>query len=280
MHANTVEVSLDVSSRDTFQAIYYDDDVVYQRPLGQRLLFPVIVAILLLIIAWQAALMMDLFPGEEGPSTPRTASGSAGPDASASAARLGAGPVTIGDPTDALAARRARAGGADPGNIDWDDQRAMEFPGRVFSPDYADKPIDARTADEIEGRRGGAARVRDDGLRREDAADDAPSTGGGSGQGFVEMRDVEKAIYDGRRKLRYCYTQARQDDESLAGIMWLTLTLSTDGRIRGVVTEPRSSLHSEPLRECLSRQLYSFPMPTPTGGAVTFSYPFEFQPSD
>ena len=287
VRTNTVEVSLDVTSRDTFQAIWYDDEIEYQRPLTQRLLFPVIVVLLLLVIAWQAALMMGLLDTDSHStaSAPRTASGSSGFETSGSAAPLGAGPITIGDPTSDLAARRARSGGgADPGNIDWEDDRQMEFPGRVFSTEYPDKAIDAHTAEEIEGRRagggGGGGRV-DPGVRRDDAGDDSPGSGGSTGsQGFVEMRDVEKAIYDGRRKLRYCYTQVRQDHASLAGIMWLTLTLAEDGRIRGVVTEPRSSLKSEPLRECLARQLYSFPMPSPTGGPVTFSYPFEFQPSD
>jgi len=94
------------------------------------------------------------------------------------------------------------------------------------------------------------------------------------------MKDVEKVIYDNGRKLKYCYTQARQDDRKLEGLMWLTLTLATDGRIRGVVAEPRSTLKSEALRSCLERQLYSLSMPKPTGGPVTFSYPFEFRASE
>ena len=97
-------------------------------------------------------------------------------------------------------------------------------------------------------------------------------------QGFVEMKDVERVLYDARRKLRYCYTYARQEDPSLEGIMWLTLTLNSDGRVRGAVQEPRSTLKSEPLRECLERQLHGLDMPRPMGGAVSFSYPFEFQP--
>ncbi len=94
------------------------------------------------------------------------------------------------------------------------------------------------------------------------------------------MKHVEAAIYDGRRKLRYCYTNARQDDSSLEGIMWLTLTLTGEGRMRGAVQESRSTLKSESMRKCLERQLYGLDMPRPTGGSVTFSYPFEFHSSD
>jgi rRNA maturation protein Nop10 len=39
-------------------------------------------------------------------------------------------------------------------------------------------------------------------------------------------------------------------------------------------------MKSEPMRRCLEKQLYSLAMPTPDGGSVTFSYPFEFHPSD
>ena len=99
-------------------------------------------------------------------------------------------------------------------------------------------------------------------------------------QGFVEMKEVDQALYDGRRRLRYCYTNALQGDANLQGIMWLSLTLSEGGRVRGTVLEPRSTLKSESLRECLERQIYALDMPRPTGGAVTFSYPFEFDPAE
>jgi hypothetical protein len=168
------------------------------------------------------------------------------------------GTVTIGDPEAILAARRERAGAAagerghDPGDIDWEDSARNSLGYvRPYTTDHAGGVLSGvRVADDIE---------RD----RETSAPGATTTA--SGQGFVEMADVEKVIYRGNRKLRYCYTQARLDDSTLQGIMWLTLTLATDGRIRGVVTEPRSSLKSEPLRD---------------GGPVTFSYPFDFQETE
>jgi hypothetical protein len=272
---HSVQVQLDVSSRDTFRAIA-DEEIEYRRPLAKRALMPVIILLLLLVILWQAALHFDLLePAGSGPTdAPRTARGASGMPTDARAVdQVGLGPVTVGDPASILEARRERAAAtdsrySDPGNIDWDDERRRELGHvRSFDPDHSAAGVlsGARIADEIERDSEAAA-----------PGDPAPA----ARQGFVEMKDIEAAIYRGQRKLRYCYTQARLDDERLAGIMWLTLTLGTDGRIRGVVAEPRSSLRSEPLRACMERQLYALPMPAPTGGPVTFSYPFDFQPSE
>jgi len=282
VRTNTVSVSLDVSTRETMQALYFDDDVEYTRPFFQRALLPAIVILLMIAIGLQVGLQLGLFDGGRvgSDSSPRTARGSSGLDAGL-AGEGGSGTLTIGDPTEDLAARRARAaaGGYDyggPGNIDWEDNRTgrMVIRGDGYSTDHSGETR-ARTAEQIEG---GRARPPAD-IER-DAQVDVPEPAARSGQGFVEMKDVEKVIYDNGRKLRYCYTQAREDNANLEGLMWLTLTLATDGRIRGVVAEPRSTLKSEPLRACLERQLYALPMPTPKGGPVTFSYPLEFRASE
>ena len=272
---NTVQVQLEVTTRDTFASILDDELMEYRRPLYKRAMAPLIILLLLLIVLWQGALQLGLLDDEGGGAPPpRTASGESGlPQAARGAATVGMGPVTIGDPEAILAARRERAGertgarGDDPGDIDWEDSARNSLGYvRPYTTDHAGGVLSgARVADDIE-------RDRDVAAPAERAAV--------AGQGFVEMADVEKAIYRGNRKLRYCYTQARLDDSTLQGIMWLTLTLGTDGRIRGVVTEPRSSLRSEPLRSCMERHLYSLDMPLPEGGPVTFSYPFEFQPTE
>ncbi|MCP4867656.1 MAG: AgmX/PglI C-terminal domain-containing protein [Proteobacteria bacterium] len=284
VRTNTVSVSLDVTTQETMQALYFDDDVEYTRPCFQRALLPTIVILLLIAIGLQVGLQLGLFGGSSGnvAGTARTATGASGLDAGVNGAIGGDGTITIGDPTEDLGARRARAGSSGydyggPGNIDWEDNRTgrMVIRGGAYSTDHDGKGIDARTAEDIERNR-----PRPSVDIERDASVDAPETSGGSGNGFVKMKDVEKVIYDNGRKLKYCYTQARQDDRKLEGLMWLTLTLATDGRIRGVVAEPRSTLKSEALRSCLERQLYSLSMPKPTGGPVTFSYPFEFRASE
>jgi predicted component of type VI protein secretion system len=283
VRTNTVSVSLDVSTHDTMQALYFDDDVEYSRPLLQRALLPSIFVLLLIAIGLQAGLQLGFFESSSaGAQRARTATGTSGLDADLGGGGPGSdGVFTVGDPTEDLAARRDRAaaGGYDyggPGNIDWEDRRTgrMVIRGGAYSTDHAGS-LDARTAEEIEG-----ARPRPSPDIQRDAQVDSPEPAGRPSNGFVEMKNVEKEIYRGSRKLRYCYTKARDDDPRLEGIMWLTLTLAEDGRIRGVVTEARSSLKSEVLRSCLEQQLYSLPMPTPTGGPVTFSYPFEFRASE
>ena len=274
---NTVQVQLNVTSRDTFAAILDDESLEYRRPFAKRALAPAIIVLLLLIVLWQAALQLGLLEDEAGGAAPpRTATGESGLPGSAGlgAASVGMGPVTIGDPEAILEARRQRAAAEradaqrdDPGNIDWEDSSRSSYGDvRPYNTDHSGGVLSgARVADDIERDREAAAPGR---------------SGPAAGQGFVEMDDVERAIYRGNRKLRYCYTQARLDDSTLQGLMWLTLTLGTDGRVRGVVAEPRSSLKSEPLRACLERHLHSLEMPIPEGGPVTFSYPFDFQPTE
>ena len=102
-----------------------------------------------------------------------------------------------------------------------------------------------------------------------------PSSSAGRTQGVVEMRAVEQVMWANRKALNYCSKMARLEDPDIDGILWLSLTLSADGRIRGAVVEPRSSIQSASLVDCLRRRLLRLEMPTPRGGDVTFSYPFE-----
>ena len=148
-------------------------------------------------------------------------------------------------------------------NIDWEDNRSgIQFEGARRSSYSGAGELSARPADDIERTKAVAA----------------PTTVGGD-QGFVDMKIVNGKVSSAHRKFRYCYEQARQEDESLEGVMWLNMTLSSDGRIRGVVVEGRSTLKSESMRKCMEKKLFSLKMPKPTGGAVTFSAPFQFAPT-
>ena len=117
------------------------------------------------------------------------------------------------------------------------------------------------------------AAIRDSGETESD--NHLPASSDGGAQGWVEMKEVEQVMWSNRKALSYCYTMAQEDDPGLQGILWLSLTLAADGRIRGAVVEPRSSIQNASLLKCLQRQLFRLDMPTPRGGSVTFSYPFE-----
>ena len=269
--SHSVEVSLDVSSYETFQS--FEEDLEY-RPSSTRRYFLHALLLLLAVGVFGQYLYIQQRIGDDVQDLgagPRTASGDSGlQDSEASARMVGDGPVQVGNRKDARRGSSRKGQGSsrsrDPRDreIDWEDSRGMYFEGarRPSSSATATKPVLARPADELE--------------RTEPAA--AP-TSGGDGQGFVEMKLVNSKISGAHRKFRYCYEQASQDDETLEGTMWLNMTLGLDGRIRGVVVEGRSSLKSDAMRKCLAKKLYSLPMPKPRGGAVTFSAPFKFAPT-
>ena len=268
-----IHVSLDIRSRDTFKAIVLDEaELEWRRPLWQRAALPVLMLVLLLLIGGQA---MDIFGPDDGPDHaggPRTASGESGLNSNAGDEAPSGRSVTVGTRASTKAAPRRGGGGgggdrADgaPRNIDWEDERSGPFFEAVRRGERVDADVIRPTvADDVE----------------RDSATKAPESATGGKQGWVEMKDVERAIYQGRRKLKYCYTAARETSPNLSGILWLTLTLAEDGRVRGVVQEPRSTLKSDTMRKCMERQLYSLDMPKPRGGSVTFSYSWEFQSSN
>ncbi|MBJ94385.1 MAG: hypothetical protein CMP23_07880 [Rickettsiales bacterium] len=260
----SVEVSLDVTSYETFQS--FDDELSYRRPLARRLFVPGLIALLFLLIVGQYFYMQDRLSGDivgssSGPQTARGSSGLTGDRGEA--AQVGAGSVQIGEIDRRGRGQKRAAGGSGKSgglDIDWEDQRSgIRFEGPRRSSYSGAGELSARPADDIERTQAVAAPTKV-------SAD----------QGFVDMKVVNGKIANAHRKFRYCYEQARQDDEALEGIMWLNMTLSSDGRIRGVVVEPRSTLKSEVMRRCMEKKLFSLKMPTPTGGAVTFSAPFQF----
>jgi hypothetical protein len=267
--SNSVVVSLDVTAYETFQS--FDDDLDYRPSASRRLFLPGLVALLLLLIGGQYLYMDKHLQDDslDGMGGPQTASGNSGlDDETRSATTVGDGPVQVGNPS---AARRSSTrggkgrsrGGGGSGDIDWEDNRSgIRFEGARRSSYSGAGELSARPADDIERTK----------------AVTAPTSVGGE-QGFVDMKIVNGKVSSAHRKFRYCYEQARQQDESLEGVMWLNMTLSTDGRIRGVVVEGRSTLKSETMRKCMEKKLFSLKMPKPNGGAVTFSAPFQFAPT-
>ncbi len=266
--SNSVEVSLDVTSYETFQS--FDDDLDYRPSAARRLFLPGLIALLLLLIGGQYFYIQDRLVDEDfsGSSGPMTASGSSGlGEATQGASTIGDGPVQVGEHRtqrrDTPGRTAGSGGGSKRMDIDWEDSRSgIRFEGARRSSYSGATELSARPADDIERAK----------------AVTAPTTVGGD-QGFVDMKIVNGKVTSAHRKFRYCYEQARQQDDSLEGVMWLNMTLSNDGRIRGVVVEGRSTLKSETMRKCMEKKLFSLKMPKPSGGAVTFSAPFQFAPS-
>jgi hypothetical protein len=94
------------------------------------------------------------------------------------------------------------------------------------------------------------------------------------------LSEVKNLIYGNQRMLRQCYTQLRVDNPSLAGTMWLEMSLGSDQRLRNVRVQARSTLKDEALRSCLERRLFSLTVPAPPGGPHTVIVPLEFAVSE
>jgi len=269
--SNSVVVSLDVTSYETFQS--FDDDLDYRPSVSRRFFLPALVLLLVAALGIQYLYVQSktTVDGSGPPSTPQTANGSSGlGDAGQGAATVGGAPVQVGDVGNTSrrsTGRSGRSSSAGSGlNIDWDDTRGMHYEGP------------RRSSYTGAGGRDFVARPADDIKREEPMA--VPSEVAGE-QGFVDMKLVNQTVTanTSQRKYRYCYEQGLQRDDRLEGTMWLNMTLGMDGRIRGVVMESRSTLKSETMRKCMAKKLFALPMPKPSGAPVTFSAPFKFAPS-
>lgn len=285
--------------KDQEADLYVDDiEVDYRAPLWQRAALPAVVAVLLAVIVFQ---FWAYNRPTEGPTStgPRVASGQAPDLAGLQVDRAGGGTMVVGDPR-----RPSRGGGRTKpveylgsGNAggyggasayinpadDWspkvegrtyDSHGASAGQGQRATAQRVDSSADAAAVDQEEEeayyRERDRAKAAKAGTRTEEQAPRTTSAGG-----WVEMKDVEAVIYQDSKKLRYCYSTARETHPRLAGVMWLKLTLSEDGRIRQAAIEGRSTVGHDGLFKCLRRQLSTMVMPVPEGGPVSFSYPFE-----
>ena len=133
----------------------------------------------------------------------------------------------------------------DPGGVDWDEDRARKLasgPIGSYYDDLANAPVSEATP-----------------------------------EGRLDAKAIETKLYQSQKRFKSCYEALREVDNTAEGVVWLSLTLDTGGRIRGVVIEPRSTLKSEDLRSCLARRLSAIALPPAQGADVTFSYKLEFR---
>lgn len=273
-----VQISLDVRAADTYAAHAWDEQPADAGSLLGRAFGPLVAITLLGVIGVQGWVLLTRDENAAPPVTtegPRTATGSAQAPGPKTSAWDGQGSFRVGDPkgrTRTGLSRPATDGaGGDGGEDQWVDAglREQGIAPRLAGGTTSPQPSPGSAA----------VRAPSDALvepmQREEEPE-APSESG-SGQGFVEMKLVEKAIYDNNRLLRGCFEQAKQDDKRLGGTLWLTMTLGIDGRVRGAIREGRSTIENASMQQCIERRLSTIRFPEPEGGAVTFSYPFEFR---
>ncbi len=251
---NTVEVSLGISAEDTYSQLYTDDMLAY-RPSPWKRVVPV--ALLLVLVVAVGLLGLRKFgptaPPKQTSSGPVTATGSSGIAAQGDDVYDGTGRIVVGDPNARKPKRRGGGGGGsrgsaapeDDGGLDWDEDRARQLasgPIGSYYDDLANAPVKEA---EPEGR--------------------------------IDTEEIERLLYTYQKRFKSCYEQLREVDSTAEGVVWLSLTLGTDGRIGGVSMEPRSTLKSEELRACLARRISAISLPPAKGADVTFSYKLEFR---
>ena len=256
---NTVEVRLGITAEDTYSQLYTDDMLAY-RPSPMKRVVPI--ALFLLLSAAVALLGYRQFgptaATPRAPSGPVTATGASGVSHDSSDVTDGSGRLIVGEKRTRKSKRRGSGGGggrsgrsggvtaSDGSGLDWDEDRARKLatgPIGSYYDDLANAPL--KEAAEPEGR--------------------------------MDTDEIERKLYTHQKRFKACYEQLREVDPTAEGVVWLSLTLDTNGRIGGVVVEPRSTLKSDELRGCLARRLSAISLPPAQGSNVTFSYKLEFR---
>jgi hypothetical protein len=249
---NTVEVRLGISAEDTYAQLYTDDMLAYKPSPWKRLLPAV--GILMLLLALGGLGLRELGGEPKGSavqsSGPVTATGASGLADRGDDVSDGSGRIVVGEPRSKKRSRRSGGGGRaatsdDPGDVEWDETRARELASRPIGSYYDDLANAPVKEAEPEGR--------------------------------MDTEEIERLLYTHQKRFKSCYEQLREVDASAEGVVWLSLTLDTGGRIRGVTTEPRSTLKSEELRSCLAKRMSALSLPPAQGVDVTFSYKLEFR---
>lgn len=103
--------------------------------------------------------------------------------------------------------------------------------------------------------------------------------GGGSEEGGEGSLDASRVAAVLRRDIggiRSCYERALRNNPTLSGRLTVRFTIGTSGRATSVST---SGLSSAPeVGSCVASRVRALVFPTPDGGSVDFSFPFNFEP--
>lgn len=94
----------------------------------------------------------------------------------------------------------------------------------------------------------------------------------------LDPRIVVRAIQSRQHDIRACYERELRQDPTLAGSVRIHLTVEESGSVTGVHwTE--NTIATPRVADCIVRVIRTFRIrPGPTGGAVTFQFPFVFEP--
>ena len=103
----------------------------------------------------------------------------------------------------------------------------------------------------------------------------APNATAGGGE--LPAADVASVIRRNIGGIRWCYNRALQNNPTLAGRLEVQFTVADSGRVSG--TPSTSGLSEAPeVGRCIATRVHTFVFPPPSGGSVSFAFPFNFTP--
>jgi TonB family protein len=101
-----------------------------------------------------------------------------------------------------------------------------------------------------------------------------------SGRGTFDMQQVVRLIHTRLVAITRCYETQLATAPQLAGRVRVTMTIARSGSVRGV-RAIENTTGSDAVAACVVRVLQGFRFdPGPTGGTVTYTFPFTFSPAD
>lgn len=96
------------------------------------------------------------------------------------------------------------------------------------------------------------------------------------GEGELDAGRVAAVIRSQIGGIRSCYERALRNNPTLAGRLDVRFTIGTAGRVTSISS---SGLNQAPdVGSCVTARIRGLVFPPPTGGAVDFSFPFNFTP--
>ena len=97
------------------------------------------------------------------------------------------------------------------------------------------------------------------------------------GEGELDAGRVAAVIRQNIGGIRSCYERALRNNPTLSGRLDVRFTIGTSGRVAG--SPSSSGLGQAPeVGSCITARIRSLVFPAPNGGAVDFSFPFNFTP--
>lgn len=94
----------------------------------------------------------------------------------------------------------------------------------------------------------------------------------------VDMHEVAMLVFSKREQIKSCYDSALRRNENLNGTLILEWKINLSGRAEAI-QKAKATFQDPLLVECLRSRILTWRFPKPVHGAVTVTYPFQFEVS-